>query len=853
MAKTVGDQKTDRVHNDCRPWLRWLFHLIVVVLVGVILLPFFRIYPPFLHDFLSRRLSWWQQKCFLGLVSALLAFFFLRVFQPRRRHLCSCKGNPPIWLAWVLAFVLVGAWDWFYGVRPKEFIPLGADYVVCILGIVLGWVLWLVLGRPSNGTGSYGEASSSDPRGKPAPFAPSAPSSSKGSASSPSAEGKPQESAGQSVPEGEENKEDQKNEETLDWQQLKKWLQSDDPAEEDHFGIHRPVAERLAHLLREGTKSIGIIGPWGSGKTTIVQWIMKECLEDAGQEGLIFSVHSCWGFETSAGCVYEMLGKALQELHKLTDTFSVSGLPRAYRRALFGNREWLEAFYELFFGAGDWQEQFSRLSDLLERINARLVFVVEDLDRSAKPQFHIAEVTGFLQQLKGYRNLQFILTAAPQATQEIDFPRLCEHIELLRPLEAERVAEIVLPIRKACLAPKTEKFHPVSILKRNHWEICLLGKAWMLPQLTEALSAVLFTPRALKHALRATLTAWGWWDETKEEKEKKHKLAGEVEWDSLLVLNTLRFAAPEVFSFLLRNWEFLRRDFSKAGEYTRKDARKRVQEDWEATVKRGNVDTRPIRELIDFILPYTPQWLDNKDALAPGVLEDRSQGLEDLRYWYRAIRGSLEPNEIRDQAVLWDIQNWLEKKSSPLVEKLQTSDAYTVVFAKWALHVFAAHLAQTPETEQTSVWNRVPELVEELLASIGPYFSKKEFERLERVIEKMIRVTTVVRHNPKLTGFPTKPPSSLPNTLCTVCDVLTRAILQNDNALAAVAFASVYLLHEEDISRRKILRELPKILDKMETLIPQIPDDFLQHIVRKGITEGRKWLNESHESGHNST
>ncbi|MDW8039657.1 MAG: hypothetical protein RMI90_16690, partial [Thermoguttaceae bacterium] len=487
------------------------------------------------------------------------------------------------------------------------------------------------------------------------------------------------------------------------------------------------------------------------------------------------------GFETSANCVYELLEGAIRRIHEETDTFPISGLSSVYRRTLFSTGTWWEAIAKLLQLDTDWREQFRRLSELLQRINARLVFVVEDLDRSASPNFHISEVTGLLQQLKEYPHVQFILTAAPQATKEIDFPRLCEHIEHLRPLSIDQVARVVREIREKCLDRQKYSLHPSSLVLDNPWERNWVGKTTMLLTPGEALAIVLSTPRFLKHALRRTLWAWGWPNEDQE--TKKHKLAGELKWDSLLALNALRGGAPEAFSFLERRWDRLRREFTQQSEGTREEERTRVQEDWKATVEKVDWDVRAVRELIDFILPHTPQWLDSKNESSVYGQLSCPQGLWKKRYWYRAINEWLGPSQIRDQMVLQDIQNWLNTHQSRLIEQLQTSNAYPKVFARWAVRVFPEHLEKVPQL--------VSELHRAIESSLSAHSKEEQNQRITRfitVVQTMANLGWKVGKNKPLQ----QRRNQLVYTWQTVGNILWDAI-QNGSLLATIAFAKVYL------------------------------------------------------------
>ena len=67
------------------------------------------------------------------------------------------------------------------------------------------------------------------------------------------------------------------------------------------------------------------------------------------------------------------------------------------------------------------------------------------------------------------------------------------------------------------------------------------------------------------------------------------------------------------------------------------------------------------------------------------------QGLHNKRYWDRALSWSIGDNEVRDQAVIQNIRQWISEPSeeSVLVEKLCSSETYSIVWKDLADHFFA--------------------------------------------------------------------------------------------------------------------------------------------------------------------
>src|SRR5690606_10287438 len=92
--------------------------------------------------------------------------------------------------------------------------------------------------------------------------------------------------------------------ENAPWEEIETWLRSDEPARYD-FLDNQSVADRVSGLIAGGTRSVGIVGPYGAGKTSVVHWVTERLTEnrDAGRRYFV-SHHSCWGFETSASAIH---------------------------------------------------------------------------------------------------------------------------------------------------------------------------------------------------------------------------------------------------------------------------------------------------------------------------------------------------------------------------------------------------------------------------------------------------------------------------------------------------------------------------------------------------------------------
>jgi hypothetical protein len=603
-------------------------NLLCVVGAGIFLIPYFRSQPEIVHKF-ATALHDWQRQLLVFAICLILAYSLFKLFSPRLSHLRYFFTLPPTWSAWLLGGIVLCGLDLGIGLSKDTYTLSWKEW----LGYGLGSILFVFVVR------SLSALAESD--GQPV------------IKEKPSREGS----------------------NSLDWTTLEPWLRSEAPSSHDFLGNYS-VAERLKGLLIDGTPSIGIVAPFGAGKSSVVTWV-EELVED--DDKFLLSKHSCWGFETSSASIQSMLADAIGKVEERIDTFQVSSLPESYRQTFSASGELLDSISKMLFGKRDPIDQFRRLSALLGYMDLRLVFVVEDLDRNDSKSFDIQEVLAFLQQLKGFSNLSFILTGGLSASARIDYAKLCDHIEYLRTISVHQAGSLVAVLRDRCLSKEAFPHVYLTDPNDNKW----LPNRWLLLSQQDevypsgAIARLLNTPRSLRHALSLTYRAW-------------RNLHGEIDFDHLLAMKVLRYAAPEAFSFVLRHWHLFH---DRPSDNTRQNGhlgsiRATLNREWKQVCAGVDWDTRGARTLIDLILPSTPMWLDETPHYGEQL---RPQGVQYERYWQRALNDSIAVDEVRDQTVICDIQKWKENPVSDaaLVTGICSSAHYSNVWEDLAFRFFS--------------------------------------------------------------------------------------------------------------------------------------------------------------------
>ena len=340
-----------------------------------------------------------------------------------------------------------------------------------------------------------------------------------------------------------------------DWSAFQKWLEDDSPAGDDFIGNKR-VALRLARYLMANDGTVGLVGPFGSGKTSVVEWLKGyvEEIKDTefpNEPDLWFCEVSCWGFEDTAAAITQILSKAVSRVGENVDCFSIRHLPETYRKTFSAGGDWVRTLLDLVVGSSDPLAQFQALSAILKVVNARLVVVIEDLDRTTSSKFDQKEMAALLYRLKRADNVSFVLAADRTLSGDIDFAKLCEHIEQIREFEPEQVAALLVAFRNHC-QPSPHFPHVSTCDPQSPWS--RLGSLFYLgdqEHITPGQAAVrlLKTPRRIKQVLAHTYRAW-------------RDLYGEINFDHLLALNMLRHGASQAFNYVFRHWEVLTRPFT---------------------------------------------------------------------------------------------------------------------------------------------------------------------------------------------------------------------------------------------------------------------------------------------------
>jgi hypothetical protein len=380
---------------------------------------------------------------------------------------------------------------------------------------------------------------------------------------------------------------------------------------------------------------------------------------------LWFCTQSCWGFENSAAAIEVILGKALETVGEHVDCSLASSLPETYRETFSGGGEWFAPLSQLFSDRQPVETQFEILDEILRKVNARLVIVIEDLDRTTSVRFDRQDMLALLYRFRYYPRISFVFPAGTSSASQIDLARLCDLIHRVPTIPTTRVSEIVQAFRTHCF----NRYPHINLIQghENPWDAAhyaWVGRDHSLPW---ALSELLNTPRGLKLALRSTLSCW-------------ERMVGEIDFDQLLAIRSLQHAAEEAFNFLLANRDLLVPNRLPQNESNDDRLRRVGRLRPEGIRMTANVDwnREAAIRLIEFILPESEGCLREHR----NHQDRRVQRLSLERYWDRAINEELGSHEVPDQRVLGEDRAWRDSEGQQraMIEGLVSGGEYVEVW-----------------------------------------------------------------------------------------------------------------------------------------------------------------------------
>ena len=372
-----------------------------------------------------------------------------------------------------------------------------------------------------------------------------------------------------------------------------------------------PFAERIARGIAAGKHSesiaVGILGGWGSGKTTILNFV-ETCLSSYPHiQTMRFNP---WNFDSDSQLVQNYFRElaSLFNRHLTTPVQRVSKVLESYGDMLLdvsaadptGFSRVLATLMR-FFGKRrsnvTLSEQKAMVQRILEDSGKRLVVLVDDIDRLEKERildvFRLVKLTG------DFENMSFVLAFDPVVVGNALDEQYAAGAGSLGNNYLEKVIQV--PIQVPCPSNSTLRdlvFREVDrVLRQTQLEINENQVQAFVRAFDDSIARKLDTPRSCKRYANALAFSIP-------------LLRGEVNPVDFLLLEALRVFYPDVYLFARKNrqlfvgtsdWPALPRNAKEMFQASLSDALGEVKEEERARVTR----------LVMVLFPKTRSFLEN--------------------------------------------------------------------------------------------------------------------------------------------------------------------------------------------------------------------------------------------------
>jgi hypothetical protein len=467
-----------------------------------------------------------------------------------------------------------------------------------------------------------------------------------------------------------------------DFARLLKWLATDDPVRTPDADVFEryPMAQRLVTHFRNPAKpTVALVGPVGSGKTTVGALAQYELRRVYGESGIEFVSVSVWPYESVEAAVRGILVAVDEVLSRHIVTAPLIGLSSEYAQAVEAAGGVLSAPGRLLRATRSPSEILKTYDEAASAIGLRIVLWVEDLERFAgaasgkSSDTRLAPVRALLAELGACGSIQVVLAVAG-TTAQFDLEKLARHVEWIQPVREETALALLRSFRHGCLQTaqvldpgenSRDELWPDDFDPRRLASAREVGV--MSPE--RALAGLCSTPRALKQGLRACRDAW------------RH-LAGEVDFDDLLMMSLLRVSHVDVFELVNEHIRDLQYGEKKLGE-TRAQPSGGTRETKFARRLRKPLKTVPRarREAVETILTAVfPRWRDGKTNTK---LKPQGFAQERTSYWDRYMYVAPPPDEEGDQRMMRVLVAWRGGRDSGELVRLLLTSLYTPALVRF--------------------------------------------------------------------------------------------------------------------------------------------------------------------------
>ena len=494
------------------------------------------------------------------------------------------------------------------------------------------------------------------------------------------------------VPSAEQKSRDE-NQESTD---IRCWLSDGERpiarSKEDLFD-RDAVSGRIATRLLSG-QSVALLGPLGSGKSSVLN-LVRTRLREAGSPPIVVAF-DVWAVPRPEDVPHLALTRIIDALNGHVDMIGLRDIPATYQRLVMAapvsnlsNTLGLDI-------ARNSIGTLQRLVPILEVLNARLVLIVEDTDRTGAT-FDTRHLERLLWALHDLPRTTFVLAFDPNHGPQTDVTKICDTVERLEALQDKDVAVVVSAAvhfwtsEYSDIEPKRQQTGKLGLQYTQRGGIFEYMYRTNVGRPLRYMAQVLKTPRELKRVLQRVDATW------------RH-LHGEVDLEDLLIVTTFRECLPSVYDFLREHIDAARLTADKGPLGS-----SAIKGDWNRLLKTLS-NPQSAKRLVALL--GIAQLSGGRGQSA----DESPQGVhftDPTDYLDRIHAERIDSNGVTDQSVLRDIKGWEQDRTETLIEELAATNGEEQRYAAVWKHFAFRHTHE-------GLSELMVRLVHRLLRSEGP-------------------------------------------------------------------------------------------------------------------------------------
>ena len=311
------------------------------------------------------------------------------------------------------------------------------------------------------------------------------------------------------------------------------------------------------------------------------------------------------------------------------------------------------------------------MDNVLIALDKRLIIFLEDVDRNKSDEVFFNEIASLLDNLRQLNRVSFVLAIGQQYDAGEILIKTADHVENVPRLNRFDVINSLETFRSYCIKRCPDIVNTISKnydKDRMGWNRSTMIQAvaeiddYRL-KLIDTISKLTDNPRVLKHALRKTLTDW-------------EKLAGEIDFNDLLIVNVLKTVDERIFSFIDKNIGRLCTFVSNNDEKEQDEQKKILVSEFNRAKEKAVYNVDAVLVLLNALFPgFTDSnmmdWLQRQDLIGYQHIAND----EPTKYWERVKRGELYENEISDCEILEVLNKWNEDFESKAFRDMEMVEA----------------------------------------------------------------------------------------------------------------------------------------------------------------------------------